>query len=239
MEKKLKAYRALITGASRGIGRATAILFANHGAEVFLTARSKDELDNLKQDLEKQGHKAHVVPADLGSDSDIKGIFEYIDSHGAALDSVVNCAGVFDRSEVEKIDPDDYDLVQRINSRAPLLICKYAIPLLAKSDHATIVNISSLSGCFGLRKFPGLAAYNISKYALWGLTEILAVELEDKGIRVNQVSPGGVDTKMFEQAWPSVDTPALKAEDIARAVLYLASSDSDPVTGENIKIPGK
>ena len=105
-----------------------------------------------------------------------------------------------------------------------------------KAD-GTIVNISSYSGCFNVSKFPKFGAYNISKYALWGLTEILALENKENNIRVNQISPSGVATKMLQQAMGSKVGAEFKPEDVARKILYLASDDSAPITGQNIMMP--
>ena len=239
MIKKLENKIALVSGASQGIGRAAARLFAENGAEVFCCARSLEKLENLRNELAQNGAKIHIKKTDLGKSSEIAGLFEFILEKTDHLDTVVNSAGTFAKGRIDQLDEQAFDRVININLKAPFLICKFAIPLLAKSRGGTIVNISSLSGCFGLQKFEGFGAYDISKYGLWGLTEILDVELKDTNIRVNQVSPGGVDTDMFYAANGSDATPGLTPEDVANTILYLASDESAPLSGENLKLFGK
>lgn len=239
MAGKLENKIALVTGASRGIGRATVELFAESGAAVFCPARSIDKLGELKSRLEKKGARIHIRQADLEKPSDIQELFKFISNNAEHLDIVVNAAGTFEHGRIDQFEPSDFDKVLAINLKAPFLICKHAIPLLLRSGRATIVNVSSLSGCFGLQKFQGFGPYDISKYGLWGLTEILDVELKEKNIRVNQVSPSGVDTEMFQRAFGPGAKPPLDPQDVARVILYLASDESAPLSGENLRLFGK
>ncbi|HEQ97759.1 MAG TPA: SDR family oxidoreductase [candidate division Zixibacteria bacterium] len=239
MAGKLENKIALVTGASKGIGRATVELFAEHGAEVFCPARSIDKLEELKSSLEKKGAKIHIKQTDLGKPSDINELFRFISANAEHLDTVVNAAGTFKRGRIDQIAESDFDEIININLKAAYLICQHAIPLLLKSGNGTIVNISSLSGCFGLQKFDGFGPYDISKYGLWGLTEILDVELKEKNIRVNQISPSGVDTEMHYRAFGPESNPPLTPRDVARVVLYLASDESAPLSGENLRLFGK
>ncbi|MBD3217079.1 MAG: SDR family NAD(P)-dependent oxidoreductase [candidate division Zixibacteria bacterium] len=239
MAGKLQNKIALVTGASKGIGRATVELFAEQGAEIFCPARSLEKLEELKKNLEQKGARIHIKQTDLGKSSEIEELFKFISDHADHLDSVVNCAGTFEGGRINEISVENFDKVINMNLRSPFLICKHAIPLLEKSGAGTIVNISSLSGCFGLQKFAGFGAYDISKYGLWGLTEILDVELKDKNIRVNQVSPGGVDTEMYYRATGATSKPGLEPHDVAGVILYLASDESAPLSGENLRLFGK
>jgi NAD(P)-dependent dehydrogenase (short-subunit alcohol dehydrogenase family) len=237
MTKKLKNKIALITGASRGIGRATVELFASHGAQVIGCAQSKEKLTELKDELAKKGEKILIKPLDLGISSDIDELFDFIAENTDRLDIVVNAAAVFESAYMEHLSEAHYDRVMGVNLKAPLLICRNAIPYLERAGGGTIVNVSSLSGCFGLEKFEKYGAYNISKYGLWGLTEILAIELKSKNIRVNQVSPSGVDTDMY-YATGATSKPPLTPKDVANIIFYLASDDSAPLSGENLKLLG-
>jgi phosphatidylserine synthase len=124
-----------------------------------------------------------------------------------------------------------------INVTAPLYLSQKAIAMMNAEKGGTIVNISSYSGCFNVSKFPQFGAYNISKYALWGLTEILALENKNRNIRINQLSPSGVDTQMLQQAMGSRVGAEFAPEDVAEKVLFLASDDSAPMTGQNLMMP--
>jgi NAD(P)-dependent dehydrogenase (short-subunit alcohol dehydrogenase family) len=239
MERLLDGKIALVTGASRGIGNAVVRLFAAQGAEIFCCARSEKKLRELRDELSRQD--SYILPKaiDLNKPSEIDGFFEFISEHTDILDIVVNAAGNFTRARIDEIDEADYDMVMNVNLKAPLLICRNSIPYMEKAGGGTIVNVSSLSGCFGLEKFPTFGSYNISKYGLWGLTEILALELKQKNIRVNQVSPSGVDTELYYRAVPPGVEPSLAPEDVANVILYLASDRSAPLTGENLRLFGK
>jgi len=239
MESQLEGKFALVTGASRGIGNAVVRLFAEHGAKIFCCARSEEKLLELRDELSRQD--GYILPKaiDLSKPAEIDGFFEFISEQIDILDIVVNAAGNFARSRIDEIDEADYDMVMNVNLKAPLLICRNAVPYLEKAGGGTIVNVSSLSGCLGVEKFPTFGSYNISKYGLWGLTEILALELKEKNIRVNQVSPSGVDTELFYRAVPPGVEPSLSPEDVANIILYLASERSAPLSGENLRLFGK
>lgn len=239
MEKLLDGKIALVSGASRGIGGAVVRLFAAHRAKIFCCARSEDKLRELSDDLSNQGADIYIKAIDLSQPAEIAGLFEFISKHTDRIDTVINVAGNFKRARIDEIDEADYDMVMNINLKAPLLICRNSVPYMEKTGGGTIVNVSSLSGCFGLEKFPTFGSYNISKYGLWGLTEILALELKEKNIRVNQVSPSGVDTELFHRAIPPGIEPSLAPEDVANIILYLASENSAPLTGENLRLFGK
>jgi NAD(P)-dependent dehydrogenase (short-subunit alcohol dehydrogenase family) len=237
MTRRLKNKIALVTGASRGIGRATVELFTSHGARVICVAQSREKLTRMKDELAGTNKKILVKPLDLGIPSDIDELFDFVGKHTDRLDIVVNAAAVFESSHIEHLSEALYDRVMAVNLKAPLLICRNAIPYLERSGGGTIVNVSSLSGCFGLEKFEKYGAYNMSKYGLWGLTEILALELKAKNIRVNQVSPSGVDTDMYYTTG-ATSKPPLTPGEVANTIFYLASDDSAPLSGENLKLLG-
>jgi len=238
MTKKFEGKRVLITGASRGIGLACLKLFLENGAVVFGCSRSQADLDKVLDQFPDYQDQLHLIPIDLVKSGDIEKLFEFIKSKTDILDCVINVAGIHIASMMLELTEADYDQVLNVNLKAPVFICRHAVPFLEKSSHPTIVNVSSLSGCFGLQKFPEFGAYNISKYGLWGLTEILAIELKEKNIRVNQVSPSGVDTEMFYKAVPPGVEPSLSPADVARTVIYLASEESAQLSGENIRLFG-
>ncbi|MGB5138712.1 MAG: SDR family oxidoreductase, partial [Candidatus Zixiibacteriota bacterium] len=150
----------------------------------------------------------------------------------------VNNAAILIKSLLAEYKPADFQAMLAINVTAPLLLSQKVLPMMIERGGGTIVNISSLSGCFGVQKFPGFGAYDMTKYALWGLTEMLALENMNNNIRVNQISLSGVDTQMMRSALPPGVKANLAAEQVAKHVLYLASDDSEPLTGENIILTG-
>jgi len=233
---ELKGKIALITGAGRGIGRATALLFAEEGADLFLTGRTSRALEETAERCRKAGGRIFWYNADLSEIGQINELFDKIREQTERLDILINNAGHFDSGAMVSFSPSRMEYLLRVNLIAPFYLSRESLPLMTSGG--SIVNISSFSGCFGVEKFPGFGAYNISKYGLWGLTEILALENRNRNIRVNQISPSGVDTEMFRRAVPPGVEPDLSLAEVARHILYLASDESYPLSGENIMLAG-
>jgi NAD(P)-dependent dehydrogenase (short-subunit alcohol dehydrogenase family) len=239
--KELIGKTALITGAGRGIGRATAIMLAKQGADLILIARTAEQLDETTAlgKAVNSGVRILSVPTDLADRRQIDRLFELIDERGMTVDILINNAAVFASGRSSEFPIDRFQHLLDINLFAPYYLCQKVMPMMEKKHWGTIVNVSSLSGCFGTAKFTGFGAYNISKYGLWGLTEILALENKGRNIRVNQVSLSGVDTEMFKQAAPPGIKADLTPEEVAGDVLHLASDESAPRTGGNLILEGK
>jgi len=235
--RKLNNKIALITGAGRGIGRATSVLFARHGADLALVSRTESELEETARMCAEFDVEIMIRPTDLLSFEDMDSLFFDLPGQFPCVDILVNNAGAFHREYMEDIDIENFCEVMRVNVEAPLYLSQKMLKTIDPRRGGCIVNVSSYSGCFGVEKFPGFGAYNISKYALWGLTEILALECKSKNVLVNQVSPAGVDTDMFRKAVGPDAVAPLKTEDVAEKILYYASDDSAPATGENMMIP--
>jgi len=236
--KKLSGKTALITGAGRGIGRATAILFAEQGADVILVARTIDQLEKTAEKCRTFNVKAAIKATDLADQKQIESMIDDIKQTYPQIDILINNAGHFDGGLMEDYDIESFRHMLDINLLAPFYLAQKIIPLMDHETGGTIVNVSSFSGCFNVPKFPSFGAYNISKYGIWGLTEILALELNDRNIRVNQVSPSGVDTEMFHKAVPPGVSADLQPEQVAEKILYFASNESSPRTGENFMMSG-
>ncbi len=235
--KKLSGKTALVTGAGRGVGRGISLEFAAAGASLVLLARTPSELDETAAACKRLGAAVTAEIVDLARAEEIARLFEHLSVQKATVDILVNNAAILIKSVMADYSRDDFARMLAVNLTAPLFLAQQVIPFM-KSRGGTIVNISSLSGCFGVPKFAGFGAYNISKYGLWGLTEILAIELRQYGIRVNQLSLSAVDTAMFRSAAPPGLTADLTVDQVARQALYLASADSDPLTGQNIILTG-
>lgn len=236
IEKKLKDRIALITGAGRGIGRAASILFAEHGADLIMVSRTVSELEQTAAQCRESGVRVLHKALDVTDQDAIDNLFKDIKGQFGRLDILINNAARFSSGLMKDYNPEQFRLMMETNVVAPFYLSQKMAAISDKDRGGTIVNISSFSGCFGVEKFPGFGAYNISKYGLWGLTEILALEFKELNIRVNQVSPSGVETKMFHEAVPPGVTADLSPEQAAEKILYLASDDSAPLTGANVMI---
>ena len=239
--KGLFGKTALITGAGRGIGRTTATMFAEQGADLVLIARTVLQLDETVALCKTNNSDIRVlsVPTDLAELRQIDRLFELVDERGMTVDILINNAAVFASGRSREFPIDRFQHLLDINLLAPYYLCQKVMPMMDRKRWGTIVNVSSLSGCFQVTKFPGFGAYNISKYGLWGLTEILALENKERNLRVNQISLSGVDTQMFKQAAPPGVKADLTSEQVAGEILYLASDESTPITGGNLILDGK
>lgn len=224
---------AIVTGGGRGIGRATALLFAAAGAQVAICARTGAEVDAVAHESEA------VLPftGDIGDEAFVRRLFrETADTYGR-VDVVVNNAAILGRRIFPDLSAELWDAVMGVNLRGTFLACRFAFRQMTRQEPAggTIVNLSSLSGVHGPEKFPGLTAYNVSKAGVLALSDSLAVEGRPLGIRVNTVSPGAVDTAMLRQAGHGLKALATP-DDLARTILFLAADESRPLTGANLEV---
>lgn len=226
---------ALITGASRGIGRATALRFAQAGAAVALAARDTVALDQAVAEIRASGGVALACPCDVADEESVIALFRRVAGALGPVDILVNSAGAVAQARFEDLDAATWDHVLGVNLRGVFLCCREAFREMIPRGGGIIVNLSSLSGVKGVEKFPGLSAYNVSKYGVAGLTEILAVEGRPHRIRVVAVSPGAVDTEMLRAAAPHLK-PDMTPDELARILLFLVSPDARPLSGSNIEI---
>jgi 3-oxoacyl-[acyl-carrier protein] reductase len=217
----LRGQTALVTGSGRGIGRAIASALAAAGARVFLASRTTAQLESAAREIRRNGGTAVPVPTDLSNEEDIQSLFQTIRDQAGGLDILVNNAGVGVFGPLEEFCSSDFDRLIQVNTKAVFLCCQQALHLMIPSKKGYIINISSVVGFKG---YPNQAAYTASKHAVMGLTKSLAVEAQERGIRVSAVLPGGVDTGMAAEARPDLDPKILlQPEDIAHTVLYLLS----------------
>jgi 3-oxoacyl-[acyl-carrier protein] reductase len=226
---------AIITGAGRGIGRATALRFAREGARVVLFSRSPTHLDEIAAEIARAGFPVLTIAGDVSSEEDVHALFQQaMQAHGR-VDILVNCAGIVASQPFLEMDASTWDRVIAVNLRGTFLCCHKAFRIMAAQHSGVIVNLSSLSGIKGVEKFPGLSAYNVSKAGVAGLTEILAVEGKPYNIRVCAVSPGAVDTEMLRQAAPHLKA-GMTPDDMAEILLFLAGDSGRMLSGTNIEI---
>jgi NAD(P)-dependent dehydrogenase (short-subunit alcohol dehydrogenase family) len=226
---------ALITGASRGVGRATALRFAQAGAAVALAARDAAALDQAAAEIRATGGMALACPCDVADEASVIALFRRVAGALGPVDILVNSAGAVAQARFEDLDAATWDHVLGVNLRGVFLCCREAFREMIPRGGGVIVNLSSLSGVKGVEKFPGLSAYIVSKYGVAGLSEILAVEGKPHHIRVVAVSPGAVDTEMLRAAAPHLK-PDMTPDELARILLFLVGPDARPLSGSNIEI---
>ena len=223
---------AIVTGASSGIGRATAEMLVERGARVAVFARSAGKLKSLAK---KYDDRMLAVPGDVSDPESIERLFSQTESRFGKCDILINDAGTYVSKRIERMSERDWDRVFAVNVRGAFLTTRRAVKSMISRRSGTIVNVSSISGVLGPEKFPGFSAYCASKAALIGFTEQLAVELKEHAIRINCVSPGSVDTAMW--AAVSGGSPAdMTPSEVAEVILFLASDRSRPMNGQNIHV---
>ena len=224
---------AIVTGASRGIGRAVANSLAAEGASVVLAARDRGRLETVAReivDASGRTDSALSVPTDLTSEAEIDRLVKRARERFGRLDILVNNAGVAVKAPLENTKTEDWDRLMAVNARAPFLLCRAAVPLLRESGGGVIVNIASVVGVKG---YVQQAAYTASKHALMGMTKVLAQEVKADGIRVHAVCPGGVATDMVKRTRPDLDDSVLMSPDeIAEIVLFLIAGRGNAVIDE-------
>ena len=222
---------AIVTGASSGIGRATAELLAREGARVAIFARSGDKL----RDIAGRHDRMMAVVGDAADEEAMKQLVATTEKRFGPCDILINNAGMIDPDPLTDTSPERWDRMFAVNVRSAFLGCRLVLPSMMKRGSGAIVNVSSISGVPGPDKFPGWVSYCASKAAVISMTEALAVEVKKSGVRVNCVSPGSVDTEMWARA--SGGAPAsMTAEEVAETIAYLASPRSRPVNGQNIHV---
>ncbi len=225
---------AIVTGASRGIGRGTAEQLARAGAHVVLAARTKELLDEAVEALNAEGMHATAIACDVSDARDVDTLFATALEVGSP--SVLVCAaGVLESSLIETTSDESWAHTIGVNLTGTFLCCRRAFSLMREAGGGRIVTIASLSGVYATEKFPGLAAYNVSKYGVVGLTEALAVEGQEFGISTVCISPGAVDTEMLRRAAPHLK-PGLTADDAGRLIVALLDDALAPLNGANIPI---
>jgi len=226
---------AIITGAGRGVGRATALLFAYEGAKVVLMSRTSAQLDAVVAEITAHGGEAVALAGDVAREEDVQALFELVRMQYGRADILVNCAGIVAVKPFAEMDTATWDAVIAVNLRGTFLCCRAAFRMMAEQKQGVMLLLSSLSGVKGVEKFPGLSAYNVSKAGIASLVEILAVEGKPHNIRVSAVSPGAVATEMLRQAAPHLKA-GMTPEELAEILLFLADDSGRMFSGSNIEL---
>jgi NAD(P)-dependent dehydrogenase (short-subunit alcohol dehydrogenase family) len=225
---------AVITGASRGIGAATAEAIAAAGAHVVMAARDRDALDAVASRIRDFGGEATAVPTDVASVQDVERLFAAATEAGPVA-ALVCAAAVLTSARLAETTPEIWEETLRVNLTGSFLCCRAAFTAMQPAGEGRIVNIASLSGVYATEKFPGLAAYNASKYGVIGLTESIAVEGKELGISAICISPGAVDTEMLRRANPELH-PGLTPDQVANLIVALLDSPLVAASGANIPL---
>ena len=212
---------ALVTGASKGIGKAIALKLASLNYNLVIVGRSSELLDILKSEVELQQVKCLKLVADLEIKDIPEKIIDKVFSHFGHLDVLVNNAGLSYSGSIKDTDVEIWDRIMNVNARAPFFLSKAAITVLRQSTNPVIINIGSVVDFKG---YKNQAAYAASKHALAGFTKVLAKEVQNDGIKVHLISPGGVNTEMVQKMRPDINNEQLiQPEEIAEIVEFLVT----------------
>ncbi len=235
---------ALVTGASRGIGRACALELAKAGAKVALAARQADKLESVAEEIRAAGGEAFVAPMDLGSHDSIKEAFALVAKDFGPVNILVNNAGVTRDGLALRMKPADWDMVIQTNLSGTFYCIQQVMSPMIRERWGRIVNLSSVVGESGNA---GQVNYVASKAGVIGLTKALAQELASRNVTVNAVAPGFIETDMTAVLKDDVRTAVMgsiplkrfgKAEDVAAAVRFLCSEEAGYITGHVLDVNG-
>lgn len=232
----------LVTGGSRGIGRACCLELAAQGATVIVNyANAESSANEVVQQISKMGGKSQALQADVASVSQMENLMEYISQEYGKLNYLVNNAGIIRDGLLLEMEEADWDDVLRTNLKGLYVTTRSALPLMF-GEKAAIVNLSSIAASVGSK---GHVNYAASKGGVEAFTRALAIELAPKRIRVNSVAPGYIDTKMSEEVQLSIDPKTMVPlrrlglpGEVAKVVSFLLSEDASYITGEVVRVAG-
>jgi len=253
-EGRLAGKRTVVTGGSRGIGRSIALAYAKEGADIFLVATNEEKLKSVKSEVEALGASADYTICDLADDTQVSAMFDKALKWRDGIDVWVNNAGIYNGKPFTRYSYEDIDRVMKVNVYSVFRAMQLALDHMGARGSGKIVNIASTAGKW---ESPNQAIYNTSKHAVVGMTRCAALEFAAKGVNVNAICPGLVDTDMLSTLQTSAAALGVELEEMQKMVLsrvpmgrflapeeiahiavYLGSSESDGMTGQTITISG-
>lgn len=241
---KIDNKNAIVTGSARGIGRAIALELAKEGANVVICDVNLEAAIETSKEIEKLGRKSFAVKVDVTNYEEVENLIQKTKEEWGSVDILVNNAGITKDNLILKMTPEDFDLVINVNLKGVFNGIKAVFPVMMKQKSGKIVNIASVIGLMGN---VGQANYAASKAGVIALTKTAAKELASRGVCVNAVAPGYIQTPMTDKLPDNVKEEILKLvpmkkmgqpEDVAKVVLFLCSPDSDYITGQTIVVDG-
>lgn len=252
---ELRGRRALVTGGGRGIGRAIALRLAAAGADLVLAARTRAEIESVSAEAQKRGVKAIPRTADVGKPEDVRALFAAARAALGGVDILVNGAGIAPSAPLAKTTDETWQEVLAVNLSGVFYGLREALPEMAGRGWGRVVNVASIAGKSGM---PYIAAYVASKHGVLGLTKVAALEVAEKGVTVNAVCPGYVDTPMTDGGVTRIAAKTgqreaairkhleslapqkrlIGVEEVAALVLFLCGDDARGITGQGLNVDG-
>ena len=247
---RFKKKVAVITGAAMGIGAETALAFAREGARVALVDIDKEKADSVAKEIRAAGGSVFILQSDISNESQVRDMVSKIVSKWGKIDILVNNAGIYFQGDVIDTPLGVWNRIMEVNLTGAFLCTKYSAEVMRKAGCGVIVNVASEAGLIGVK---GQVAYNVSKGGMIQLTRSCAVDLAQYGLRVNCVCPGTTETPLVREAVNNAPDPAAarraleevrplnrlgKPDEIASAILYMASDDAGYATGAILSIDG-
>ncbi|TCS95985.1 SDR family NAD(P)-dependent oxidoreductase [Hazenella coriacea] len=231
----LNHHVVMITGASKGLGKALTMAFAKAGAKLAIVARKEHELHQVEQELKRLSVEVLAMTGDMSNSRDVERFVATAEDTFGQIDVLINNASIFGPSPSPYLldfPEEDFMEVLRINTVNPFLVTRRVIAGMLNRGKGSIINVTSEAGHVG---YAGWGAYGISKFAVEGLTQTWADEVDGTGVRVNAVDPGEMDTDMHALAVPDCDYELAKPEEVVDVFLYLASDQSDHLNGQRLE----
>lgn len=225
----------MITGASKGLGKALTLYFAKERYNLAICSRTNEAIQEVKKEAEQLGADVLAVSADMSNAKDVERFVALAEEYFGRIDVLINNASILGPSPMPYLldyPEQDFEEVLRVNTIGPFLVTRRVLPIMLQKQQGSIINITSEAGATG---YAGWGAYGISKFALEGLTETWADEVSESGVRVNMVDPGEMDTDMHQLAVPDCDYELAKPEEITAVFGYLASDASKHITGKRFE----
>ena len=235
---------AIVTGASQGIGKTTAELFSKSGAHVVCIARNEEKIKNLANTISKNGHSASYFPCDISDGNLIQNTIKSVINDYGKIDILINNAGITRDSLVLRMKNDQWDEVLNTNLNGAFYATKSVLRSMMKNKYGRIINITSI---VGLQGNSGQSNYSASKAGLIGFSQSVAKEVASRGITINCIAPGWIETEMTNDLPQNLKSEIIKnipigktgtTEDIAYTALFLASKESKYITGQTITVDG-